>query len=97
MIDLHVDDFLWSGTKVFRQTVIDKVTSTFQSGKQDEGNFKNVGLDIKHLEERIVSDKKPYIEGLDYIKINPARSERKHDPLNQEEISVLCGMIGQAN
>ena len=77
MIVLHVDDFLWSGTKVFRQTVIDKVTSTFQSGKQDEGNFQYVGLDIKHLEERIVLDKKPYIESLDYIKINPGQLEVK--------------------
>ena len=91
------DDFLWSGTKDFRQTVINKVTSTFQSGKQDEGNFQYVELDIKHLEEGIVLDQQPYIEGMDYVKISPARSGRKYDSLNQEEISVLRGMIGQAN
>ena len=168
MIVLHVDDFLWSGTEDFRQTVIDKVTSTFQSGKQhkrnfqyvglhikhlEEGivsvqsllsgqsclqssldlalfcwydkdgslaeiivlhvddflwsgtkdfkqhkrNFQYVGLDIKHLEEGIVLDQQPYIEGMDHVKISPTRSGRKYDPLNQEEISVLRGMIGQAN
>ena len=34
-------------------------------------------------------DQQPYIEGMDYVKISPARSGRKYDPLNQEEISVL--------
>ena len=36
---------------------------------------------------------------MDYVKISPDRSRRKYmyEPLNQEEISVLCGVAGQAN
>ena len=34
---------------------------------------------------------------MDYIKISPARSTRKYDPLNQEKIRMLRGMIGQVS
>ena len=34
---------------------------------------------------------------MNYVKISLVRSGKKYDPLNQEEISVLRGMIGQAN
>ena len=34
---------------------------------------------------------------MNYVKISLARSGKKYDPLNQEEISVLLCMIGQAN
>ena len=51
IIAVHVDDFLWSGTKQFENIVIGKLRNTFKIGKEDSQSFKYLGLDIVHTSD----------------------------------------------
>ena len=42
----YVDDFLWAGTQVFKEQVIDKLCQTFFIGSTDSKAFKYVGLNV---------------------------------------------------
>ena len=86
---MHVNDFFWGGNSAFRDTVISRIISTFQIGKEESGLFKFIGLQIKQDEEKITVNHQSYINGISLIYISKARLTRKYDPLNKEEIRSL--------
>ena len=61
---MHVDDFFWGGKSAFRDTVISKIISTFENGKEESGIFKFIGLQIKQDEEKIAMNQQSYINGI---------------------------------
>ena len=94
---MHVDDFFWGGNSAFRDTVISKIISTLQIGKEESGIFKFIGLQIKQDEEKITMNQQSYINGISPIYISKARSARKYDPINKDEIRSLRVLVGQLN
>ncbi|KAG1673036.1 DNA polymerase epsilon subunit 2 [Nymphon striatum] len=94
---MHVDDFLWAGTAEFEKQVIKKIQSSFQIGKEAEGEFKYIGVEIQHKNDSIILHQQSYIDSLTSIDIHPARASRKHDMLNHRETTQLREVIGQTN
>ncbi|KAK4311282.1 hypothetical protein Pmani_017216 [Petrolisthes manimaculis] len=43
---MHVDDFIWGGTRAFENKVVAKIRSEFQVGQQCSGAFKYIGLQV---------------------------------------------------
>ena len=94
---IHVDDFIWCGTVQFKTQIVDKLENTFKIGKQEQGNFKYIGLRITQQDKHIIMDQDAYVEGLLPIPINASRASQKQETLNKEEITQLRSIIGQIN
>ena len=45
-LDVHRDDFYWSGKEQFEQTVISRLRSTFKVGKEKSEDLTYVGLSV---------------------------------------------------
>ena len=95
MFILHVDDFLWAGTEDFQRTVVDRVKSAFKIGKEAEGAFRYIGLEIAHGKDGIMLTQDPYIDSLSEIPVPAKRVAQKEYLLKQSEVTELRGAIGQ--
>ena len=51
---IHVDDFIWSGTRCFCDEVVEKVRTAFLCGKEADNAFKYIGLDVEQAEDGIL-------------------------------------------
>ena len=45
---MHVDDFLWAGTDLFEEQILNNVHLNFHCGKENDEAFQYIGLKIKH-------------------------------------------------
>ncbi|PIK39346.1 hypothetical protein BSL78_23810 [Apostichopus japonicus] len=95
MLIMHVDDFLWAGTEDFKKIVVDKIKSAFKIGKEAEGAFRYIGLEIAHDVDGIVLTQNSYIESITEIPVPAARVAQKEFLLKQSEVTQLRGAIGQ--
>lgn len=95
MLIMHVDDFLWAGTEDFKRIVVDKIKSAFKIGKEAEGAFRYIGLEIAHDVDGIVLTQNSYIESITEIPVPAARVAQKEFLLKQSEVTQLRGAIGQ--
>ena len=77
MTGMHVDNFLWAGTEDFQRMVIDKLKSTFKIGKEAEGAFRYIGLEISHSEDGIMLTQNSYIDSITDISVPAARVAQK--------------------
>lgn len=94
---MHVDDFLWAGTPNFKRLVIDHIRNAFQIGKEAEGQFTYVGMEIQHREDCIILHQQSYIDSLQGIPVSVMRASGKQNMLTQGEITQLREVIGQTN
>jgi len=94
---IHVDDFIYAGTKEFEDDVINHIKTAFKIGTENEGNFKYIGLNIKQCEAVITVDQNPFAEQLKEVPITSKRLMKKFDNLNQIEQQSLRTAIGQIN
>ena len=97
IIAVHVDDFLWSGTKYFEKTVISKLRDIFLIGKEDMKTFKYLGLDIVHTKTgdiEVFQDK--YTDAIKPIPVNTLRKKDKDSliPASEKEVTVVP-VLGQ--
>ena len=65
IISTHVDDFCWGGSKIFRQSVIENIKTTFVIKSEEINKFKYVGLEIEQKEEEIIISQDKYVEALE--------------------------------
>ena len=91
----HVDDFLWGGTERFKEEVVEKTKETFEISKEDKGNLKYIGLDLKQSTDKITVSQKKYIQGLEPIQLENRFG--KEEELNKKEKRLLRGIVGQLN
>ena len=93
---MHVDDFLYGGTKEFLTLVIDCVKKQFRIGSQDSGAFTYVGLNIQQTDEGIVMNQKSYLKSVQPIEI-PNLNKENSEILDKRNADNLRSIIGQLN
>ena len=89
---VHVDDFYWSGTKHFEKTVISRLRSTFNVGKEESEDFTYVRLSVNQDKHGITLDQVSYISSLKKIQVP---SDSKEDCLNMKDSDSLRSKLGQ--
>ena len=94
---IHVDDFIYAGSEQFENDVVLGVKRTFEVGKEDEGCFKYIGLNIQQKENLTTLDQQKFIESLNDIPINIKRMTRKFDDANEKEQQFFRAAVGQIN
>ena len=93
---MHVDDFLWGGTKLFEKEVICKIRSHFKVGEQNNLAFKYIGINMKqNLSEDVKLDQNAYVESIKPIPIAAARAMKKDEYCNKVEFDQYRGLVGQ--
>lgn len=97
MFAMHVDDFIWSGTVAFKDSVISSLSEKFEIGKEAHENFRYIGLDIVQDENRIVMSQQTYTEDLESIEISKSRQFHRHLPISEDERRALRGVVGRLN
>ena len=90
---VHVDDFLWAGSKNFGNTVIKQLRSVFNIGKEACESFKYIGLELTQDEDKIILSQKDYTAMLKPMLIE--KDQDKTSPLSAHERSVLRSKVGQ--
>ena len=57
IICIHVDDFLWAGSKAFESKVIQSISTQFKVGSTASCAFKYIGINIeKNLHDDLTMD-----------------------------------------
>ena len=94
-IVIHVDDLAEGGYFDFKQKVIEPLVSRFKFGAHNHGDFKLLGLDIKHKDGDILMSQNKYIEAkVENIAINIPKNAMD-EKLNPEQKKILWGTIGK--
>ena len=89
----HVDDFLYSGSYVFQQKVIDVLKEQFLISKESIDIFRHLGPEIKQLQNKITLHQSMYTDDIKCVKIDYHRNN--HEELNNKEYKELQAVIGQ--
>jgi len=97
IICIYVDDFLYAGTQLFCNMVIEKLKEKFLIGSAEAINFTYVGLRIKSYKDGLTIDQNQYIAGLDMIPINKKRASEKKEALDGKEKKEYRALVGQLN
>ena len=92
---MHVDDFLWGGTKHFEEHVINKIRNKFQISQQSSRAFKYIGMELEQDDEGIRINQNLYSESIKPISIKVDR--HKDCFVDKEEYDHLRTLIGQLN
>ena len=95
MFLLHVDDFLWGGTKIFEDVVIAKIRNHFQVREQCNNIFRYIGLDIVQNEHGVTLNQNEYCKSLKSINVSAVRGLDKNVECNEEEKESLRSLVGQ--
>ena len=90
---MHIDDFLWGGTKIFEQHVINHLKEKFDIGNQSSGTFVYIGLELDQNEQGITLKQDKYLGHINPIELHTGRC--KDDFANQHECDELRSLIGQ--
>jgi len=85
IICIYVDDFLYAGTQLFCNMVIEKLKEKFLIGSAEAINFTYVGLRIKSYKDGMTIDQNQYIAGLNLIPINKKRASEKKEELDKRK------------
>ena len=92
---IHVDDLAESGYSDFKQNVIEPLIARFKFGAHKQGDFKLLGLDIKHKQGDIYMSQNNYIDAkVDYLPVNIPRNSLDTE-LSLENKKILWGTIGK--
>ncbi|KAK4317301.1 hypothetical protein Pmani_011614 [Petrolisthes manimaculis] len=70
MFLMHVDDFLWGGTKRFENVVIAKIRSQFQVKEQNKDIFKYIGLSIVQNDKGVTIHQNEYCKLLEAVNMD---------------------------
>lgn len=93
IVATHVDDFLYCGTELFHNKVIDVIKSKFQISKESEDSFRHLGLEIVQKDTDILLHQDNYIQEIQPLTLN--HSEINERVLNEGEVKELQRIIGQ--
>ena len=95
VMTVHVDDFLCAGTDLLYRSVILKLRETFSVGREENCNFRYLGLNIQPEKFHIAIDQNNYIEQLKKVDIDPVCKFQKKLNLSDSERDRLRAKIGQ--
>lgn len=93
IIAAHVDDFLWGGNEEFKSNTIKTLKEIFKISKEQQDNFKHLGLEIEQNENEITVSQRAYINEMQPI--NYDKNKNKDDELNEDERKALRTYVGQ--
>ena len=93
---MHVDDFLFGGTKEFHRTIINKLRSTFAVGSEENTGMKYLGLHIHEDKDSIVLSAGDYSLSCKEISL-PMNDPQKDVRLSCDEKTLLKQLSGQLN
>ena len=91
----HVDDFLYGGSEQFCSEKGSDIRNEFTVGKEEEGSFKYVGMNIQQSDKVILLDQNSYAQSLKIIEISKERSIQKQCPITNSERKIMKAKIGQ--
>ena len=94
IIVIHVDDFLYGGSKQFEKKV-EEIRQKFVVGSEFNAPFKYVGLNIDENGKSIIIDQSSYIERIEEVSITNRNDKTR--PLERNEQRVYRGICGQLN
>ena len=94
-ICLYVDDFLFTGTQNFVETIINNLMKKFKIGSTGKVNFTYVGLRVNSYTDGLTIDQEHYIESIHTIPISKERLLEKESQLNKKELANFRTLIGQ--
>ncbi|KAK4322794.1 hypothetical protein Pmani_006461 [Petrolisthes manimaculis] len=92
---MHVDDFIWGGTRAFENKVVAKIRSEFQVGQQCSGAFKYIGLQVTQDDDGITISQSQYLKNVKPVPINITRACNKLEDCNKTEQENLRSLVGQ--
>ena len=92
ILAVHVDDFLWAGSKAF-ETIIIRIRKMFNVGKEACNSFKYIGLELSQNDEKIILSQKDYTGMLKIVSVD--KNREKTSPLSANEQSILRSKVGQ--
>ena len=95
VICVYVDDFLYSGTQEFVNSVIKTLMEKFKIGSSANITFTYVGLRVNSYQDGITMDQDHYIASLNTIPISKERAVEKHSELNKKEKQSFRTLVGQ--
>ena len=98
MVLTHVDDLIHgSGNEEFYAAVMVPLKERFMFGREEEGDFKYVGLHVKQNTDSIVTDQDQYTDSLDVPIISGYEDSEEDDLLtdnDQAEFRSVVGKVG---
>ena len=92
---IHVDDFLFCGTKAFEKCVIEKIKEEFLVGSSASGSFKYLGLNVMVSKDGIAVDQVQYASSLSTVELSYSRAMQKNSELSEQEKAGYRALIGQ--
>ena len=95
LIGCHVDDFIYGGSVLINQQVIDKIKEKFEISQEDDCMFKYVGQKMKQTHSEISIDQQQYIDDLSTTEI-PVYQD-KSDILDSNEKQESKAITGPTN
>ena len=100
IVCIHVDDFCWAGTNVFKSQIIDRIHDEFIVGSSNRGAFKYIGVHIEKLEDGIGVHQYNYISNftnLCELNIMNKNLRKRTDDLSDSEKKEFRAIVGQLN
>jgi len=91
----HVDDFIWGGSHGFATTTIPHLKTVFQVGREEQDNFRYVGMELSTVDGEVLVQQEIYIKNLQPILIDPSRALQRDALLTECETDNLRSKIGQ--
>ena len=70
---LHVDDFVFCGTKEWEKRVVQTICTTFKISTHYQGSFKYIGLNVSQVKDEVMVNQNHYTESLTEIKLSAER------------------------
>ena len=95
IICVYVDDFLWMGTRMFQEKVIDVIRGEFCIGSTASSTFKYIGLEVGSTAEGITVGQYNYASLLTPLKMGSGRSMARSSELSSRERKEFRSLIGQ--
>ena len=92
---MHVDDFLWAGTKWFENTIVGTIRNHFKIKKQHCNVFKYIGMNIEQGEDGVVVHQDDYCKTLQAIELHSSRLKNKDFVCTDEEREKFRSLVGQ--
>ena len=98
MMIIHVDDFLFSGTDDFKNTVIKSLRSKYNFNQlQYIETFNYIGWSITQTSDCIAISQEQYMKSIEQIYVSTERKSQKKSYLTEAEIKLYQQLLGKIN
>ena len=100
VMELHVDDILWSGTPSFQEKVIKPFCDKFMIGSAAStsvSHMVHLGIRISQSEDGIFIDQDEYVQEINSIPISRASKLKKQHQCDGSEATLYRKLVGKLN